>query len=92
MTKLTFEDLARQLQRAATCSSATVPSKQLLEILDLAERAKGLDALDLRRLRETSEKSEVRITGAELRYVLALALQAVQPRSRPTLLLVRSQT
>jgi len=81
MSRLTFEDLARQLQNAGKFPGTTMPRERLIEVLDLAARVKRTDAFDLDRLRKASKDGDVTLTGAELRYVLALAIQALQPRT-----------
>ena len=83
MDGITVEHLQAQKQRAAFCTTVTLPSTQLAPLLDIAVRAAGTYAcLIIKRLQKRLRGLEVTLTGDEIRMILDLALQAL-PQNKP---------
>jgi len=76
MAESTIEDLEVQQRRAALCGRATLPSADLIDLLELAMRAKGGDLNKLDRLLRGCAGENITITGSEMRMILDLALRA----------------
>jgi hypothetical protein len=80
MVEITISYLERQIARAEYCASASIALGQLASLLALALRAAGLDDRRLAVLNAYRQpdllSKEVQISGDDLRFVLALALEA----------------
>ena len=69
------------MERAAYCTSATLPGHEFREILKLATRRKTFAILGLNHLLRLRDRNEVQLLGHELRSLLMLASKA-HPRER----------
>jgi len=78
---ITCEFLQRHIERAAHCTSATLPGDEFREILKLATRRKTFRVLGLDHLLQMRDQHEVKLLGHELRSLLVLASKA-HPRER----------
>ena len=79
--KITCEFLQKHIERAACCTSATLPGDEFREILKLATRRKTFAILGLDHLLQMRDQHEVKLLGHELRSLLVLASKA-HPRER----------
>jgi len=79
--KITCEFLQKHIERAACCTSATLPGDEFREILKLATRRKTFAILGLDHLLQKRHLYEVKLSGQELRSLLFLAIKA-HPRDR----------
>jgi len=62
---------------SAPAPSATIPANQLNPLLNLALRVAGdYNSVTIRRLQRRIGQAEIKLTGDEIRMVLALALKA----------------
>jgi len=79
--EITCEFLQKHMERAAYCTSATLPGDEFREILKLATRRKTFAVLGLHHLLQMRDRDEVTLLGHELRSLLVLASKA-HPRQR----------
>ena len=79
--EITCEFLQKHMERAAYCTSATLPGDEFREILKLATRRKTFRVLGLNHLLQMRDQHEVTLLGHELRSLLVLASKA-HPRQR----------
>ena len=79
--EITCEFLQKHIERAACCTSATLPGDEFREILKLATRRKTFAILGLDHLLQMRDHHEVKLLGHELRSLLVLASKA-HPRER----------
>ena len=79
--EITCEFLQKRMERAAYCTSATIPGEEFREILNLATRRKAFAVLGLNHLLQMRDQHEVKLLGHELRSLLMLATKA-HPRER----------
>ena len=79
--EITCEFLQKHMERAAYCTSATLPGDEFREILKLATRRKTFAVLGLHHLLQMRDQDEVTLLGHELRSLLVLASKA-HPRER----------
>ena len=79
--EITCEFLQKHMERAAYCTSATLPGDEFREILKLATRRKTFAVLGLHHLLQMRDRDEVTLLGHELRSLLVLASKA-HPRER----------
>jgi hypothetical protein len=80
MDEITVQHLETQIQRAASCASATLPARELVPLLKAALHACNENTLsdDIQTLMGTIERAgsvDVTIDGDEIRLILDLALQ-----------------
>jgi len=78
---ITCEFLQKHIERAACCTSETLPGDEFREILKLATRRKTFRVLGLGHLLKLRDRDEVTLLGHELRSLLVLASKA-HPRER----------
>ena len=83
MDDVTVEQLRTQIQRAASCASVTLPSRQLTPLLNLAMKKALKDSGTIARLQRAARGVEVKLTGDEIRMVLDFALQAKLAETPP---------
>jgi len=79
--EITCEFLQKSIERAAYCTTATLPGDAFREILKLATRQKAFAVLGLDHLLQKRHLYEVKLSGQELRSLLFLAIKA-HPRER----------
>jgi hypothetical protein len=79
--EITCEFLQKSIERAAYCTTATLPGDAFREILKLAIRQKAFAVLRLDHLLQKRHLHEVTLSGHELRSLLFLAIKA-HPRER----------
>jgi hypothetical protein len=79
--EITCEFLQKSMERAAYCTSATLPGDEFRQILKLATRRKTFAVLRLNHLLRMRDRQEVKLLGHELRSLLVLASKA-HPRER----------
>jgi hypothetical protein len=79
--EITCEFLQKSIERAAYCTTATLPGDAFREILKLATRQKAFAVLGLDHLLQKRHLYEVKLSGQELRSLLFLAIKA-HPRDR----------
>ena len=79
--EITCEFLQKHFERAAYCTSATLPGDEFRQILKLATRQKTFAVLGLDHLLQMRDLQEVKLLGHEIRSLLYLASKA-HPRER----------
>jgi len=79
--EITCEFLQKHMERAAYCTSGTLPGDDFREILKLARRRKAFAVMGLHHLLQMRDQDEVTLLGHELRSLLVLASKA-HPRQR----------
>ena len=74
--QITCEFLQKSIERAAYCTTATLPGDAFRAILKLATRQNAFAVLGLDHLLQKRHLHEVNLSGHELRCLLFLAIKA----------------